>query len=139
MYASVGMSFQEGIKAAVADYPYKHFNPRIVYEDNRLENTLAVQVFTRFVSQKVPVVLGGFAGPSMAVAPIANRSKVVYINPLAPSDSLGGHDYVYNTFPMTAEEMRTAAQALYDQGVRRLGIFFAQDIDGGNATNVLAG
>lgn len=137
-YASVGTSFQEGVNAAVKDYPYKNFTPKLIFEDNRLDNTLAVQVFSQFVSQKVPVVLGGFAGPSLAVAPIANRSKVVYINPLAPSDSLGGHEYVYNTFPMTAEEMRVAAQALYDSGARKLGVFFAPDIDGKNATDVLA-
>lgn len=138
-YASVGQSFREAVESAVAAYPYQHIKPEVSYEDNRLDNAAAVQVFTRFASQqKVPVVLGGFAGPSIAVAPVADRVKTVYINPLAPTDKLAGHQYLFNTLPMTSEEMRTAAKAVWDAGHRKLGIFFAPDIDGESATNVLA-
>lgn len=137
-YASVGSSFQEGVRAAVADYPYQHITPQLDIKDNRLENPLAVQVFTQFASNDVPVVLGGFAGPSIAVGPVADRTETVYINPLAPSDKLAGFEYLFNTLPMTSEEMRVTAKAIYDAGYRRIGVFFAPDIDGGGATDVLA-
>ncbi|TXK40098.1 ABC transporter substrate-binding protein [Nonomuraea sp. C10] len=138
-YASVGQSFREAIEHAVDAYPYKNFKPEMTYEDNRLDNGAAVQVFTKFASQaKVPVVLGGFAGPSIAVAPVADRTRTVYINPLAPTDKLAGHEYLFNTLPMTSEEMRTVAKAMWDAGHRKIGVVFAPDIDGGSATDVLA-
>lgn len=137
-YASVGSSFQEGVNAAVADFPYQHITPQLDIQDNRLENPLAVQVFTQFASKDIPVVLGGFAGPSIAVGPVADRTQTVYINPLAPSDKLAGFEYLFNTLPMTSEEMRVTAKAIYDAGYRRIGVFFAPDIDGGGATDVLA-
>lgn len=138
-YASVGQSFREAIEHAVAAYPFRNVTPEMKYEDNRLDNGVAVQIFTKFATQeKVPVVLGGFAGPSIAVAPVADRTKTVYINPLAPTDKLAGHEYLFNTLPMTSEEMRTIAKAIYDAGHRKLGVFFAPDIDGAAATDVLA-
>ena len=140
-YADVGKWFLRGVELAAKRYEGKNFTSvKVVSEDNKGEPTQAAVVFNKLVDvEDVPVVFGGFTNLSEPVVPIASRSKTVYINPLAPADSLGGKPYVYNTLPLAAQEMDVLARWLHENpDYRRLALLTSSQHDGVSAGETIS-
>ncbi|MQA24111.1 MAG: ABC transporter substrate-binding protein [Micromonosporaceae bacterium] len=135
-YADVGRWFLRGVELAAKRYEGQHFSDvEVVSLDNKGDPTQAAVVFNKLVDNEgVPVVFGGFTNLSEPVVPIAARTKTVYVNPLAPADSLGGKPYVFNTLPLASQEMEVAARWMYNVGqYRRLGLLTSSQHDGVSA------
>jgi branched-chain amino acid transport system substrate-binding protein len=87
-----------------------------IYEDDRANPTAGVSAFQKLVaSDKVQVVLGGFTSSvALAIAPIAERNKVVLFSPTASHPNLtkvGG--YVFRNWPSDDYDAKVVAEFSY--------------------------
>lgn len=77
----------------------------VIYEDNQLDPKVAVAAINKLINvDKVKVILGGmFSSTTLAIAPIAQKEKVVLISPTASSEEVPNTgDYVFSIYPSDA-------------------------------------
>jgi branched-chain amino acid transport system substrate-binding protein len=108
--AAVGQQERQGVQFAVDELNAKggirgHM-VRVNFDDNQTKPDQSVLAFNREVDlNNVPVIITGFSVPTLAMAPLATRKKVLMINPAAQSNSLGtASPYLFNTMPLTRDE-----------------------------------
>src|SRR5690606_10334006 len=80
----------------------------------------------------VPMIITGYSGPSLAMAPLAGRRKVIVVNAGAQSDKLAdaGH-YLLNTVPLAATEVGRMAQYLREELKAETGaVIYVKDAQG---------
>lgn len=115
--AGFGVDFVKGARMAVADINARGgVNGRpleMVEVDTQADTQLAIAGVNRLVHvNKVPVFLTGWSGVVKAVAPIANREKVLEFNVAASAPEIARlGEYVYTTFPLA--EVDVTALATY--------------------------
>jgi branched-chain amino acid transport system substrate-binding protein len=81
--------------------------------------------------QGVPVVFTGYSGPTLALAPLATRKKVLLVNSGAQADKLAtASPYLINTISSTADEVGVMAKYLIGQGKKKAAILFENDAAG---------
>lgn len=104
----------------------------ILYEDNQAKPDLAVLAFNKLTDlSKVPVVFSGFSGPTLAMAPLATRKKVLLVNGAAQADRLAkASPYLVNTLPVVADEAAVLAKHLFEDGKKRAAVLFENDAGG---------
>lgn len=113
--AGFGVDFVKGARMAVADINAKGgVNGRpleMVEVDTQADTQLAIAGVTRLIHvNKVPAFLTGWSGVVKAVAPIANREKVLEFNVAASSPEIARlGDYVYTTFPLAEVDVTALA------------------------------
>ncbi|MBN8898218.1 MAG: ABC transporter substrate-binding protein, partial [Rhodospirillales bacterium] len=90
----------------------------VVFEDNQAKPDVSVLSFNKLVDlQKVPMIFTGYSGPSLAMAPLATRKKILLINAGAQSDKLrNASPYLVNTLPSTGDEVAVMSKYLIQQG-----------------------
>src|SRR5450631_1325175 len=91
--AVVGSQEQRGIQYAVQEANARGGvagrQIEVLFEDNQAKPDQSVLSFNKLVDlQSVPVVLTGFSGPTLAMAPLATRKKVLLVNGGAQADGL---------------------------------------------------
>ena len=98
----------------------------LLVEDNQAKPDLSVLSFNKLVDlQGVPVVITGYSGPTLAMAPLATRKKVLLVNSGAQADKLAtASPYLFNTIPSTAGEVGVMVKYLIAQGKKRAVILF---------------
>lgn len=104
----------------------------IQFEDNQAKPDVSVLSFNKLVDlQKVPMIFTGYSGPSLAMAPLATRKKVLLINAGAQSDKLGkASPYLVNTLPSTGDEVEVMSKYLIEQGKKNAVVLFENDAAG---------
>jgi branched-chain amino acid transport system substrate-binding protein len=108
--AEVGLQEQQGIQFAVDEINaaggIRGHRVRVNFDDNQGKPDQSVLAFNREVDlNNVPVILTGFSAPTLAIAPLATRKKVLLINGAAQADGLGNASpYLFNTMPLTRDE-----------------------------------
>ncbi len=114
--AKAGESARKGIKMATeeinADGGVRNKKIKVIYEDDAGEPQKSVSAFKKLVSiEKVPAVIGPmWSSCVLAVAPIAEKNKVVVLSPTAsnPKITYAG-DYIFrNTYSDAIEGAKTA-------------------------------
>jgi len=61
----------------------------ILFEDNQAKPDQSILSFNKLVDlQKVPMIFSAYSGPSLAMAPLAGRKKILLINAGAQADKL---------------------------------------------------
>ncbi len=61
----------------------------VLYEDNQAKPDQSILSFNKLVDlQHVPLIFTGYSGPTLAMAPLATRKKVLMLNAGAQSDKL---------------------------------------------------
>ena len=116
--AAVGLQERQGVQYAVDEINaaggIRGHMVRVNFDDNQTKPDQTVLAFNREVDlNNVPVIISGFSVPTLAIAPLATRKKVVLINPAAQSDSLGtASPYLFNTMPLTRDETEVLAAYL---------------------------
>lgn len=114
--ASPGQNVINGIRLFVDEFNNKHKEKRIeiVYEDSKSEPKIGVSAINKLINvDKVKLIIGDLGSPIfLAMAPIAEKNKVVMISPGAsnPKVSEAG-DYIFRIY--TSDEFDGKVMANY--------------------------
>jgi branched-chain amino acid transport system substrate-binding protein len=114
--ASIGLEEQQGVQFAVDEINaaggIRGRKLQINIDDTQGKPDQAVLAMNRELDlNSVPVVITAFSPPSLAIAPIATRKKVLVINPAAQADKLGSASpYMFNSMPLTRDETEVLAR-----------------------------
>jgi branched-chain amino acid transport system substrate-binding protein len=107
--------------------------------DNQGKPDVAITTTNRFVQiDKVPVIVTAFSSVVKAVAPIANREKVLLLSIGANSPSLAHMgDYVYTSFPLADVDMKALASFMTNkQGKKRAAVLYVNNETGIDGSQV---
>lgn len=104
----------------------------VQFEDNQAKPDQSVLIFNKLADlQKIPMIFTGYSGPSLAMAPLATRKKVLMLNAGAQSDKLAtASPYLVNTLPTTGDEVGVMAKYLVEQGKKKAAVLFENDAAG---------
>lgn len=107
----------------------------VIFDDNQTLARAAVSAFTKLVTvDRVPFSLTALTGVSLAIAPIAEKHKVVLMNGGGISPTLGGASpMLFNQIPLGDFQFRVLARYVRDEmKPLRLALLYRND-DYGNA------
>jgi branched-chain amino acid transport system substrate-binding protein len=108
-------------------------NPiEILFEDNQAKPDQSILSFNKLADlQKVPLIFSAYSGPSLAMAPLATRKKILLINAGAQADKLAtASPYLINTLPTIGDEVKVLSRYLAEQGKKQGAILFENDAAG---------
>ncbi len=135
--AVIGTEEQRGIQFAV-----KQANDKggiggrpiaVLFEDNQAKPDLSVLSFNKLVHLNgVPVILTGYSGPSLAMAPLATRTETLLINAGAETDQLAtASPYLFNAIPQEVGEVAVMARFMInDLKTMRAAVLYENDAAG---------
>lgn len=114
--ASYGQQTKEGVDLAVDEINSKGGidGKRIVikYEDDQSSQNGGISAFQKLITtERTPVVIGGFTSSvTLAIAPIAEKNKVVLISASSTSDDIkDAGDYIFRIVPTNSAQGKTMA------------------------------
>jgi branched-chain amino acid transport system substrate-binding protein len=108
-------------------------NPvEVAFEDNQAKPDQSILIFNKMVDlQKMPLIFTAYSGPSLAMAPLATRKKVVLINGGAQADKLAtASPYLFNTLPTIGDEIRVLSRYVTGEGKKKAAILYENDAAG---------
>jgi branched-chain amino acid transport system substrate-binding protein len=106
---------------------------QMIIQDHQAKPYQAVLDFNSLVDlDQVAAVLCSYSGPTLAIAPLATRKKVLLINSGAQADNLAhASPYLINTLPMIGDEVGVLARYLVQtRGLKRAAILYENDSAG---------
>src|SRR6476661_1268639 len=79
----------------------------VVFEDNQAKPDQSILSFNKLTDlQHLQVIFTGYSGPTLAMAPLATRKKVLLVNAGAQADALAkASPYLINTLPTIGDEI----------------------------------
>lgn len=134
--AVVGTQEMRGIQFAIdavnAKGGVRDHKIEVQFEDNQAKSDVAVLSFNKLVDlQHVQMIFTGYSGPTLAMAPLATRKKILMINAGAQSDKLSAASpYLVNTLPSTGDEVKVMSKYLVEQGKKKAVVLFENDAAG---------
>jgi branched-chain amino acid transport system substrate-binding protein len=104
----------------------------VSYEDNQAKPDLSVLSFNKLVDlQHVSAIFTGYSGPTLAMAPLATRTKTLLVNCGAQADKLAtASPYLFNTIPTSAAEVGIMAKYLVALGKTKAAVLWENDAAG---------
>ncbi|MGE0416629.1 MAG: ABC transporter substrate-binding protein [Acetobacteraceae bacterium] len=132
----IGTQQQRGIQFALdrinAQDGVRGHKIEVAFEDNQGKADQSVLSFNKMADlQKLPVVYTAFSGPSLAMAPLATRKKVLLLNAGAQADALAkASPYLINTLPTIGDEIAVLSKWLVKSGKTRASILFENSAAG---------
>ena len=104
----------------------------VQFEDNQAKPDQSVLSFNKLTDlEHVSVVFTGYSGPTLAMAPLATRKKVLLVNAGAQADALAkAPPYLINTLPTIGDEIAVLSKWLVGQGKKNASIMFENDAAG---------
>lgn len=109
-----------------------------IYEDSQADPTIGLSAFQKLISaDRVPVVIGDIVSSvTLAIAPAAQRAKVVVLSPTAsaPAITYAG-DYIYRIWPSDNAEAKVIANYAIQRGFRRVAILYMNNDYGSGIQN----
>jgi branched-chain amino acid transport system substrate-binding protein len=104
----------------------------VQFEDNQAKPDQSVLSFNKLTDlQHVSVIFTGYSGPSLAMAPLATRKKVLLVNAGAQADALAkASPYLINTLPTIGDEISVLSQWLVGEGKKQAAVMFENDAAG---------
>jgi branched-chain amino acid transport system substrate-binding protein len=119
--ASYGRQTKEGVDLAVKEINAKGGvygkNIVITYEDDQANPSIATEAIQKLInSTKVKIIIGGFNSRcTLAMAPIAEKNKVVLISASSTADDIkNAGDYIFRIVPTNAAQGKTMADFAID-------------------------
>lgn len=135
--ALFGVDFVTAAKWAVADINAKggvEGRPlEMIVLDTQAEPQTGISAVNRLIHvDKVPVFITAWSGVVKAVAPIANREKVLALSVGANSPEIAKlGDYVYTTYPLADVDITAVARYSYDKlGKKRAAVLYINNESG---------
>jgi branched-chain amino acid transport system substrate-binding protein len=104
----------------------------VLFEDNQAKPDQSILSFNKLVDlQHVPMVFTAYSGPSLAMAPLATRKKILLVNAGAQADKLAtASPYLINTLPTIGDEVRVLSKYLIGDGKKQGAVLFENDAAG---------
>ena len=104
----------------------------IVFEDNQAKPDQSILSFNKLVDlQHLPMIFTAYSGPSLAMAPLATRKKVLLINAGAQADALSkASPFLINTLPTIGDEIAVLSSWLAKTGKKKGAILFENSAAG---------
>jgi branched-chain amino acid transport system substrate-binding protein len=104
----------------------------VVFEDNQAKPDQSILSFNKLTDlEHLQVIFTAYSGPSLAMAPLATRKKVLMINAGAQADKLAtASPYLINTLPTIGDEIAVIAKYLTAEGKKKAVILFENDAAG---------
>ena len=98
----------------------------VVFEDNQAKPDQSVLSFNKLTDlQHISTIFTGYSGPTLAMAPLATRKKVLLVNAGAQADALEkASPYLINTLPTIGGEIEVLSKYLTGEGKKKAGILF---------------
>jgi branched-chain amino acid transport system substrate-binding protein len=98
----------------------------VQFEDNQAKPDQSILSFNKLTDlQHVSVIFTGYSGPTLAMAPLATRKKVLLVNAGAQADALEkASPYLINTLPTIGGEIEVLSKYLAGEGKKKAGILF---------------
>jgi branched-chain amino acid transport system substrate-binding protein len=142
-YAYYGQTVKKGTELAVQEINATDgINSKrlvVIYEDDQLQPKIGIAAFTKFATEKIPVVIQA-AGSSvmLAEAPIAEENKIVLISPTCSSDKLkDAGDYIFRNFPSDSYQGAVIAKFVFNQlKISTTAIFYINNDAGVGLKNI---
>ena len=128
--ALIGTAEMRGVQFAVDQANAKggvHGNQiEVQFEDNQAKPDQSILSFNKLTDlQHVSVIFTGYSGPTLAMAPLATRKKVLLINAGAQADGLAkASPYLINTLPTIGGEIEVISRWAVGDGKKKAGILF---------------
>ncbi len=107
--ATYGESLKKGIEIAVEENPGKF---KVLYEDSKADNKTGISAINKLISvDKVKFVFSdATSGVTLAIAPIAEKNKVILFDAIATSDEIiKSGDYIFRNAPSNYKQAIKAA------------------------------
>ncbi len=128
-FATIGSAVRNGIQLAIIEHPEKFSSLQLIVEDDQLEARNGVTAFRKLTTQDNAQMVFVFGGPSAhAIAPIAERNKVLLIAVCFPSEFAVGRNYVFRSMNPTAHYAEALVHYLSSQGVTRFEVLRSDNI-----------
>ncbi|MBS0643632.1 MAG: ABC transporter substrate-binding protein [Proteobacteria bacterium] len=104
----------------------------LIFEDNQAKPDQSVIIFNKLVDlQHLPMIFTAYSGPTLAMAPLATRKKVLMVNGGAQADKLAtASPYLINTLPTIGDEVKVLAKYLAKKQLTRGAILFENSAAG---------
>jgi branched-chain amino acid transport system substrate-binding protein len=104
----------------------------VIFEDNQAKPDQSILSFNKMADlHHLPVIFTAYSGPSLAMAPLATRKKVLLVNAGAQADKLAtASPYLINTLPTIGDEISVISRYLTDEGKKRAAVLFENDAAG---------
>lgn len=101
----------------------------VIYEDGQGEPSKSVSAITKLInSDRVPIVIGDmFSASTLAIAPIAERNKVVLLSPTASAIELtNAGDYVFRIYPSDTYDGDFLARYVAGNNMKKVAVIYLQ-------------
>ncbi len=104
----------------------------VQFEDNQAKPDQSILSFNKLTDlTHVSVIFTGYSGPTLAMAPLATRKKVLLVNAGAQADALAkASPYLINTLPTIGGEIEVLSKWLASEGKKKAAIMFENDAAG---------
>ena len=104
----------------------------ILFEDNQAKPDQSILSFNKLADlQHVPMIFTAYSGPSLAMAPLATRKKILLVNAGAQADKLAtASPYLINTLPTIGDEVKVLSKYLIGEGKKQAAVLFENDAAG---------
>jgi len=119
--AVYGESLKRGVSVALEEIAVKHpelgNRIKLIYEDDQLNSTYAANAINKLIKiDKVQVIIGAFtSNTTLAIAPIAEKNKVVLITPTATNYKIrNAGDYIFRVCPSDDQQGEILAKYAID-------------------------
>jgi branched-chain amino acid transport system substrate-binding protein len=142
--AAYGQSAKRGVELAVDDLNYENkIKGKIIipkFEDSKAQPSTGLNAFRKLVEvDKTPIVIGGMmSSVTLAIAPLANKTKTVIISPLSSNPKISNSgNYVFRIWPSDTLDGGYLAQFSYESlGIEKLAILHSTNDYGVGLKNV---
>jgi len=104
----------------------------VVFEDNQAKPDQSILSLNKLTDlEHLQVIFTAYSGPSLAMAPLATRKKVLLVNAGAQADKLAtASPYLINTLPTIGDEITVLSKYLTGEGKKKAVILFENDAAG---------
>ncbi len=136
--AAYGIGAKKGVDLAFDNLKVK--GVELVVEDSGCDGKTAVNAINKLINvEKVVAIIGELcSSATLAVAPIAEKSKVVLISPASTSPVIAdAGDYIFRTVPSDAKQGVFAANLMKKEGVKKLAVLYPNEDYGKGFNGVL--
>jgi branched-chain amino acid transport system substrate-binding protein len=126
--ATYGERVKKGIELAMNEINTQGFIGKkisIIFEDDKLDPAIGVSVFQKLATvDKVPCVIGPISsGVVLAVAPLANKYRVVVLSPYASNYKISeAGEYIFRNYPSDAVQGVIDAKVAIKMGFRKAAV-----------------
>lgn len=125
--SSMGYGAMKGVQLAKKQLAAD--NIEIIQEDSKCDPKSAAEAVKRLIEQQVVAIIGeGCSSATVAALPAVNNARIPLISPSASSPTLTiPNDYFFRVVPSDNLQGAFMAQAIYDEGVRNVGVFYTNE------------